>query len=124
MEFDKEGHNVYFEKGKLLEKAKKAQKRLVEIDAIRREYQQTVDAYQDLHQSYQAEYGIHTLFGTMQMRLGELQVDDKRKSELMHSIGHMLKESSTPFPLSSVNYLPTQEILINKWKLWHYLSMT
>ena len=48
------------------------------------------------------------------MRLGELQVDDKRKSQLMHSIGHMLKESSTLFPLSSVTYLPIQEILINK----------
>ena len=49
MEFDKEDHPVYFEKGKLLEKAKEDQKRLVEIDAIRMEYQQTVDACQDLH---------------------------------------------------------------------------
>ena len=49
MEFDKEGQPVYFETGKLLEKAKEAQKRSVEIDAIRREYEQTVDAYQDLH---------------------------------------------------------------------------
>ena len=48
MEFDKEGHPAYFERGKLLEKAKEAQMRLVEIDAIRREYQQTVDTYQDL----------------------------------------------------------------------------
>ena len=39
MEFDKEGHPVYFEREKLLEKAKEVQKRLVEIDAIRREYQ-------------------------------------------------------------------------------------
>ena len=50
MEFDKEGHPVYFEKGKLLEKAKEAQKRLVKTDATRREYQQTLCAYQDLHQ--------------------------------------------------------------------------
>ena len=50
------------------------------------------------------------------MRLGELQVDDKRKSQLMPSIGQMVKESSTPFPLSCVTYLPIQEILINKWK--------
>ena len=40
--------------------------------SIRREYQQTVDANQDLHQRYQAEYGIHALFETMPMRLGEL----------------------------------------------------
>ena len=99
---------------------KEVQKRLVEIDAIRRDYQRTVDAYHDLHQRYQTEYGIHTLFETMPMRLGELQVDDKRKSQLMHSIGHMLKERSTLFLLSSVTYLPIQDILINKWKLRCY----
>ena len=62
------------------------------------------------------------LFETLPRRLGELQVHDERKSQLMHSIGHMLKESSTPFPLSSVTYLPIQEILINKWKLKHYFK--
>ena len=56
------------------------------------------------------------------MILGELQIDDKRKSQLMHSIGLLLKESSTPFPLSSVAYLPNQEILINKWKLRYYFK--
>ena len=56
------------------------------------------------------------------MRLSELQVDDKRKSQLMHSVGHMLKKSSTPFPLSSVTYLPIQEILFNKWKLRCYFK--
>ena len=34
----------------------------------------------------------------------------------------MLKESSTPFPLSNVTYLPVQETLINKWKLRHYFK--
>ena len=94
----------------------------MEIDAIRRETQQTADAYQDLHQRYQAEYGIHTLFETMPMRLGELQVDDKRKSQLIHSIGHMLKETSTPFPLNSLTYLSIQEFLINKWELRCYFK--
>ena len=117
IKFHKEGHPVYFERQKLLEKAQEAQKRLVEVDAIRREYQQTVDAYQDLHQRYQDEHGIHRLFETMPMRFSELQVDDKRKSQLMYSIGQMLKESSTPFPLSNATYLPVQEVLMNKWKL-------
>ena len=42
MEFDKEGHPASLENVKLLEKAKEAQKRFVEIDAIRTEYQQTM----------------------------------------------------------------------------------
>ena len=54
------------------------------------------------------------------MRLGELQVDDKRKSQLVYSIGELLKERSTPIPLSSVTYLPSQVILMAKWKLRHY----
>ena len=53
----------------------------------------------------------------MPMRLSELQVDDKRNSQLMYSIGQMLKESLTPFPLRNVTYLPVQVIHINKWKL-------
>ena len=38
----------------------------------------------------------------------------------MYSIGQLSKERSTPFPLSSVTYLPSQEILMNKWKLRCY----
>ena len=49
----------------------------------------------------------------MGMGLGELQVNDKRKSQLVYSIGQVLKERSAPFPLSSVTYLPSQEILMN-----------
>ena len=58
----------------------------------------------------------------MAMGLGELQVNDKRKSQLVYSIGQVLKERSAPFPLSSVTYLPSQEILMNKWKLRHYFK--
>ena len=39
IKFDTDGHPPYLERQKLLEKAQEAQKRLVEIDAIRREYQ-------------------------------------------------------------------------------------
>ena len=50
------------------------------------------------------------------MRLGELQQNDKRKKQLLYSIGQILKESSTsyprPYPLSS-----EQELFLNKWKL-------
>ena len=50
------------------------------------------------------------------MRLGELQQNDKRKKQLLYSIGQMLKESSmsypTTYPLSS-----EQELFLNKWKL-------
>ena len=49
MELDKEGHPVYFERGKFLDKAREAQKKLVEIDAIRSEYLHIVDACQDLY---------------------------------------------------------------------------
>ena len=37
----------------------------------------------------------------------------------MYSIGQLLKEKSTPDPLRNVTYLPSQEILMNKWKLRH-----
>ena len=53
------------------------------------------------------------------MRLGELQVDDKRKGQLMYSIGQMLKESSTPNPTPNPTPYPLsneQELLNNKWK--------
>ena len=39
----------------LLNKAHEDQKRLVEIDGIREEHQQTIEAYQDQHQD---EHGI------------------------------------------------------------------
>ena len=52
------------------------------------------------------------------MRLGELQVDDERKGQLVYSIGQMLKESSmpyqTPYPLSN-----EQEIFFHKQKFRH-----
>ena len=53
------------------------------------------------------------------MRLGELQVNDKRNSQLMYSIGQVLREKSTPDPLRNITYLPSREILMNKWKLRH-----
>ena len=39
IKFDEEGEPVYFEKQKVLDQAHKAQKRLVEIDAIRSKHQ-------------------------------------------------------------------------------------
>ena len=81
-----------------------------------------VDPYQNLHQRYQAEHGSYRLFESRPMRLGELQVDYKRKSQLVYSIGLMLMESSTSFPLRNVTYMPIQEILMNKWKLRHHFK--
>ena len=51
----------------------------------------------------------------MPMRLGELQVDLEKKTQLMHWIGQMLKGSSTsyqtPYPLGN-----EQELFFNKWR--------
>ena len=54
------------------------------------------------------------------MRLGELQVESKKKSQLLYLIGQMLKaESMTypmPYPLSS-----EQGLFINKWgSRWYF----
>ena len=50
IEFD-DGHPVFFDKLKKLQReAQEAQERLVELDALRREYQWTVSAYEDLYQ--------------------------------------------------------------------------
>ena len=52
------------------------------------------------------------------MRFGELQVDPKKKSQLVYSIGKMLKAESTdyptPYPLSN-----EQELFIIKWRFRH-----
>ena len=84
------------------------------MDALRREYQQTVDVYEDLCQCYQEEHGLHCLYVYAPIRLGELQVDSKKKSQLLYLIGQMLRaESMTypmPYPLSN-----EQELFINKW---------
>ena len=58
------------------------------------------------------------LFEARPMRLGELQVDDKRKRQLVYSIGQMLKESSMPYP-TPYPFSNEQEIFINTWKLRH-----
>ena len=79
IEFD-EGQPVYFETQKL---QKEAQKRLVELEALRRDYQWTVNAYEDLCQWSQEEHGLYPLYINMPMRLGELQVDSKRKGQLI-----------------------------------------
>ena len=54
----------------------------------------------------------------MPMRLGELQVDPKKKSQQKYSIGQLLKEDPTacpmPYPLGN-----EQELFINKWRPRH-----
>ena len=50
------------------------------------------------------------------MQLGELQVDQKKKNQLLYAIGSMLRVGSmeypTTYPLSS-----NQDLILNKWKL-------
>ena len=50
----------------------------------------------------------------MAMRLGEFQVDSKKKAQLMYSIWQMLKESSTSYPMP-YTISNEQELFINKW---------
>ena len=49
IEFD-DRQPVYLDKQKLQKEAQEAQQRLVELDALRTEYQWTVSAYEDLYQ--------------------------------------------------------------------------
>ena len=111
IEFD-DRQPVYLDKQKL---QKEAQQRLDELDTSRREYQWTVSAYEDLYQWCQEEHGLSPLYIDTPMRLGELQVDPKKKAQLMYMIGQILKESSTSYqtqyPLSN-----EQELFINKWR--------
>ena len=62
--------SLFVLKQKLQKEAEQAQKRLVELDALRREYQQTVYTYQDLYQQYRDEHGVYPLYENMPMRLG------------------------------------------------------
>ena len=89
------------------------------MDALRREYQWTINAYEDLYQCYQEEHGLHQLYVYVPMRLGELQVDSKKKSQLLYLIGQMLRAESITYPM---HYLLTneQEFFIYKWGFRHY----
>ena len=89
---------------------------MAELDAIRREYQCTIDAYEDLYNRYQDEFGLHKMYKYAPMWLGELQQSQKKKNQLLFSIGSVLRvesmEYAMTYPLSS-----TQDLFLNKWKL-------
>ena len=77
--------------------------------------------YEDLYQCYQEEHGLNQLYVYVPMRLGELQVDSKKKSQLLYLIGQMLRAESmtypTPYPLSN-----EQELFINKCEFRQYFK--
>ena len=97
-------------------KVQEAHQRLTELDALRREYQHTIDVYEDLYNRYQDEHGLNQLYVYAPMRLAELQANLKKKNQLLYSIGQMLREESmtypTPYPLSS-----ELELFLDRWKL-------
>ena len=86
IEFD-DGQPVYLDKQKLQKEAQEAQQRFVELDALRRECQLRVSAYEELYQSYQEEHGLNPMYIYVPMRLGELQVDPKKNAQLMYLTG-------------------------------------
>ena len=56
---------------KLQGEVQEAHQRLVELDALRKEYQCTVDAYDDLDNRFQDEHGLHKMYKYVSMQLGE-----------------------------------------------------
>ena len=58
IEFD-DGEPVYINKQKLQREVQEAHQRLVELDALRREYQCTIDAYEDLYNQYRDKHGLN-----------------------------------------------------------------
>ena len=113
-----DGDPVYFDKLKLQREAQEAHERFIELDDQRREYQCTINAYEDLYQCYQEEHGLHQLYVYALTTWDELQVDSNKKSQLLYSIGEILRAESmtypTPYPLSY-----GQELFFNKWGLRH-----
>ena len=86
------------------------------IGCHKREYQCTIDAYEDLYIRYRNEFGLHGMYKYAPMRLGDIQQNQEKKNQLLFAIGSTLKvetmEYPMTYPLSS-----EQDIFLNKWKL-------
>ena len=61
--------------------------RLAELDAVRREYQCTIDAYDDLYNRFRDEHGLHKMYKYAPMRLGELQVNRRTTTNYCMQLG-------------------------------------
>ena len=84
-----------------------------------REYQCTINVYEDLYHRYRDELGLYRMYKYTPMRLGDIQQNQK-KHKLLFAIMPMLKvetmEYPMTYPLSS-----EQDLFLNKWKLrWCY----
>ena len=93
-----------------------AHQQVAELDAIRREYQCTIDAYEDLYSRYRNEFGLHRMYKYLPMRLGEMQQNQKRKNQLLFAIGSMLKVETMEYPMTCP-LSSEQDLFFNKWKL-------
>ena len=69
-EFD-DGVLAYIDKQKLQGEVQEVHQRLVELDALRREYQCTINVYEDLNNRFQDEHKLNQLYVNGPMRLGE-----------------------------------------------------
>ena len=57
IKFD-DGELSYIDTRKLQREVQEAYQRVAELDAIRREYQCTINAYEDLYNRYRDEFGL------------------------------------------------------------------
>ena len=68
IEFD-DGEPSYIDTRKLQVEVQEAYQRVAELYAIRREYQQTIDAYEDLYNRYRHEFGLRKMYKYVSMQL-------------------------------------------------------
>ena len=57
---------------------KEAHQRVAELDAIRREYQHTIYAYEDLNTRYRNEFSLHRIYKYAPMRFGDIQRNQEK----------------------------------------------
>ena len=62
-----------------------AHQQVAEIDTIRREYQYTINVYEDLYNRYRNEIGLHRMYKYVPMRLGDIQQNHKEEPLTVYS---------------------------------------
>ena len=86
IKFD-DGEPSYIDTRKLPGEVQEACQRVAELDAIRREYECTINAYEDLYNRYRDEFGLHKIYKYVPMWLGELQQNLKRRTNYCFQLG-------------------------------------
>ena len=112
IQFDENDELSYIDQFKFQLMAQEAQWRVPELDALRIQYHQIMDAYEDLYQRYHGRHLLSWYCEHDPMRLGELQAQSpKKKKQLLFSIEKILKVQASENTMLNFD----EPLFENKW---------